>query len=88
MLLKSSANNLQPPAPAQFPCSHLPYACVCAAGGGTVARLEHTRLHGGSGMGLLVCGKATVSAEECDFEGMGAAGKRDGTVNLFRGRGI
>ena len=47
-----------------------------------MARLEHTRLHGGLGMGLLVCGKATASAEECDFEGMGAAGERDG-----RGRG-
>ncbi|CAN0024836.1 unnamed protein product, partial [Hapterophycus canaliculatus] len=54
--------------------SFLPCACVCAAGGGTAVRLEHTRLSDGLGMGLLACGKAEVSASDCVFQGMGAAG--------------
>ncbi|CAM9840420.1 unnamed protein product [Scytosiphon promiscuus] len=54
--------------------SFLPCACVCAAGGGTAVRLEHTRLSDGFGMGLLACGKAEASVSHCVFEGMGAAG--------------
>lgn len=48
---------------------------MCAAGGGTVVRLEHTHLSDGFGMGLLACGKAEVSASDCVFEGMGASGE-------------
>lgn len=72
---------LYPPAPAPFNSrrsngSTLPSACVCVSGSATRVALEQTSLVDGRGAGLLVCGKAEVSATRCSFERMGAAGEK------------